>query len=93
MVSTDQATMGTGTFMFDQLVKNEAYASTVGYKEYKDLVKTKTNLRNKILLNGNLQINPEIFLESRENLVKMVGKEAANEYIEEATQAIINKRA
>ena len=93
MVSTDQATMARGTVMFENLSKNEAYASVVGYKEYKDLVKTKTNLRNKLLLNANLQINPEIILESREALVEQVGEEAANSYIEEATQAIINKRA
>jgi len=93
MVSSDQATMARGTVMFENLAKNEAYASTVGYKEYKDLVKTKTTLRNKLLLNANLQINPEIILESREDLVKEVGEEAANSYIEEATQAVINKRA
>ena len=93
MVSTDQATMARGTVMFENLAKNEAYASTVGYKEYKDLVKTKTTLKNKLLLNANLQINPEVILESREALVKEVGEEAANSYIEEATQAVINKRA
>ena len=93
MVSSDQATMARGTVMFENLAKNEAYASTVGYKEYKDLVKTKTTLRNKLLLNANLQINPEIILKSREDLVKEVGEEAANSYIEEATQAVINKRA
>jgi hypothetical protein len=93
MISSDQATMAKGTIMFENLAKNDAYASTIGYKEYKELVKVKTNLKNKLLLNAQLQINPQVILENQKSLIEDVGIDAAKTYISEAENAIIDKRA
>jgi hypothetical protein len=93
MISSDQATMAKGTIMFENLAKNDAYASTIGFKEYKELVKTKTNLKNKLLLNAQLQISPEVILENQKSLIEDVGIDAAKTYISEAENAIIDKRA
>ena len=90
MISKDQAEMAEGTIAFDQLVNNEAYKSYVGAKAYADLVKKKTNLKNKLLLNSNLQVNPESILANKENLISAVGTDAAEEYVKEAKLKIIS---
>ena len=90
MISKDQAEMAEGTIAFDQLINNEAYKSYVGAKAYAELVKKKTNLKNKLLLNSNLQINPESILANKENLIDAVGTDAAEEYVKEAKLKIIS---
>ena len=90
MISKDQAEMAEGTIAFDQLINNEAYKSYVGAKAYSELVKKKTNLKNKLLLNSNLQINPESILANKENLIDAVGTDAAEEYVKEAKLKIIS---
>ena len=92
MVSSDQSNMARGQIMFENLVDNEGYASVVGYDEYQKLVKTKTNLRNKILLNSTIRIDPEGVAENVESLREIVGTDDANRIYEAAVQALIDKR-
>ena len=92
MVSSDQSNMARGQIMFENLVDNEGYASVVGYDEYQKLVKTKTNLRNKILLNSTIRIDPEGVAENVESLREIVGTDDANRIYEAAIQSLINKR-
>ena len=92
MVSSDQSNMARGQIMFDNLVANEGYASVVGYDEYQKLVKTKTNLRNKILLNSTIRIDPEGVAENVESLREVVGTDDANRIYEAAVQSLIDKR-
>jgi len=90
MISTDQAEMAEGSITFDKLANNVAYENYIGSKTYKELVKKKTNLRNKLLLNSELQINPKNIIENEESLVAAVGTEAAAEYVKEAKLKIIS---
>ena len=92
MVSSDQSNMARGQIMFENLVDNEGYASVVGYDEYQKLVKTKTNLRNKILLNSTIRIDPEGMAENVEALREIVGTDDANRIYEASVQALIDKR-
>ena len=92
MVSSDQSNMARGQIMFENLVDNEGYASVVGYDEYQKLVKTKTNLRNKILLNSTIRIDPEGVAENVESLREIVGTDDANRIYEAAVQSLIDKR-
>ena len=78
--------------MFDNVIKNEGYASVVGYDEYQKLVKTKTNLRNKILLNSTIRIDPEGLIDNVEALREAVGTEDAERHVEAAMQSFIDKR-
>ncbi|BAQ86218.1 hypothetical protein [uncultured Mediterranean phage uvMED] len=90
MISPDQAEMAEGTIAFEQLINNEAYKNYVGAKDYDTLVKKKTNLKNKLLLNSNLQVAPKSILENKEALVEAVGTDAAEEYVKEAKLKIIS---
>ena len=90
MISPDQAEMAEGTIAFDQLSKNEAYKSYVGAQTYSELVKKKTNLKNKLLLNSNLQTNPNDIIANQEALAEVVGTDAAQEYVKEAKIKIIS---
>jgi len=92
MVSSDQSSMARGQIMFDNLVNNQGYAGVVGYDEYQKLIKTKTNLRNKILLNSTIRVDPEGVLENIEDLREAVGNEDAERHYEAALQNLVNKR-
>lgn len=84
MISSDQEEVAIGTITFDNLIKNKAYANYLGDKAYAALVKSKTSLKYRILLNKKIKINPLSFLKNQEALEKAVGVEASKEYIEKA---------
>ena len=90
MISKDQAEMAEGTIAFENLTNNKAYESYIGAKAYAELIKKKTNLKNKLLLNSNLQINPESILENKEALREAVGSDLSEEYVKEAKLKIIS---
>ena len=92
MVSKDQAEMANGTIAFGNLVKNKAYANYIGKKEFETLVKAKTKIKNNLLLNVNLQINPKEILKNQKALIEAVGADAAKEYVFKAKTALISKR-
>jgi len=90
MISTDQAEMAEGTIAFEKLSNNQAYQNYVGAKAYGELVKKKTNLKNKLLLNANLQVSPKTILKNKDSLKEAVGLEASKQYVKEAKQKIIS---
>ena len=92
-ISKDQAEMAIGTVAFEKLKNNKAAAGYIGVKEFETLVKAKTKIRNNLLLNVNLQINPKEIIENQEALIEAVGADAAKEYLFKAKTALISKRA
>ena len=93
LVSTDLATIAFSTNAFNSLSNNEVYRNYLGPKTYDELVKKKTNLKNKILLNTEIKINPKSVLDNQDALLEAVGPEAAKEYVNEARKNIISDRA
>jgi hypothetical protein len=91
-ISKDQAEMAIGTVAFEKLKNNKAAAGYIGVKEFETLVKAKTKIRNNLLLNVNLQINPKEIIENQEALIEAVGADAAKEYLFKAKTALISKR-
>ena len=75
------------------MANNEVYRNYLGPKTYDELVKKKTNLKNKILLNTEIKINPKSVLANQDALLEAVGPEAAKEYVNEARKNIISDRA
>ena len=92
MVSTDLATIAFGTNAFNSIANNNVYKNYIGEKTFNDLVKKKTALKNKILLNTEIKINPKSVLDNQDALLEAVGPETAKQYINEARQEIISKR-
>ena len=92
MISKDQAEMAIGTIAFEKLLNNKAAANYIGTDEFDKLVKAKTKIKNNLLLNVNLQINPKEILENQEALIEAVGADAAKEYLFKAKTALISKR-
>jgi hypothetical protein len=92
MISKDQAEMAIGTIAFEKLINNKAAAGYIGEKEFQTLVKAKTKIKNNLLLNVNLQVNPKEILKNQEALIEAVGPDAAKEYLFKAKTALISKR-
>ena len=92
MISKDQAEMAIGTIAFEKLINNKAAAGYIGQKEFETLVKAKTKIKNNLLLNVNLQVNPKEIIENQEALIEAVGADAAKEYVFKAKTALISKR-
>ena len=92
MISKDQGEMAIGTIAFGKLINNKAAAGYIGEKEFQTLVKAKTKIKNNLLLNVNLQINPKEILENQEALIEAVGPDAAKEYLFKAKTALVSKR-
>ena len=92
MISKDQAEMAIGTIAFEKLINNQAAAGYIGVKEFETLVKAKTKIKNNLLLNVNLQVNPKEILQNQEALIEAVGADAAKEYVFKAKTALISKR-
>ena len=92
MISKDQAEMAIGTIAFEKLINNKAAAGYIGVDEFDKLVKAKTKIKNNLLLNVNLQINPKEVLQNQEALIEAVGADAAKEYLYKAKTALISKR-
>jgi hypothetical protein len=92
MISKDQAEMAIGNVAFEKLINNKAAAAYIGEEAFDKLVKAKTKIKNNLLLNVNLQVNPKEVLENQEALIEAVGEDAAKEYIFKAQTALISKR-
>ena len=92
LISKDQAEMAIGTIAFEKLINNKAAANYIGVDEFDKLVKAKTKIKNNLLLNVNLQTNPQDILQNQEALIEAVGTDAAAEYVKKAKTALISKR-
>jgi len=84
--------MAIGNIAFKKLINNRAAAGYIGEEAFDKLVKAKTKIKNNLLLNVNLQINPKEIIENQEALIEAVGEDAAKEYIFKAQTALISKR-
>ena len=82
--------MAIGTIAFEKLINNKAAAGYIGVKEFETLVKAKTKIKNNLLLNVNLQVNPKEILQNQEALIEAVGADAAKEYVFKAKTALIS---
>ena len=92
MISKDQAEMAIGSNAFKKLINNKAAAGIIGQEAFDKLVKAKTKIKNNLLLNVDLQINPKEVLDNQKALIEAVGPDAAKEYIFKAKTALVSKR-
>ena len=92
MVSNDLEEIAAGTATFETLKNNKAYPGYVGEKEWKELVDKKTSLKNKLLLNKDLTINPKSVKENQDKLKELVGASAAEQYVKEANAKLASRR-
>ena len=92
MISKDQAEMAIGSIAFKKLINNKAAPGLIGVEAFDKLVKAKTKIKNNLLLNVNLQINPNEVLDNQKALIEAVGPDAAKEYIFKAKTALVSKR-
>jgi hypothetical protein len=92
MISKDQAEMAIGTIAFEKLINNKAYSNYIGTKEFDKLVKAKTKIKNNLLLNVNLQINPKDILKNQEALIEAVGTRCSSRICKKSKTALISKR-
>ena len=92
MLSKDQSEMAIGTIAFEQLTNNQGYAKYIGAKEYAALVKQKTKIRNRLLLNAQLDLNPNEIIANQELLIKNVGIDESKEIVKAAKNNLISKQ-
>ena len=92
MLSKDQSEMAIGTIGFEQLTNNQGYAKYIGAKEYAALVKQKTKIRNRLLLNAQLDLNPNEIIANQELLIEQVGIDETKEIVKAAKINLISKQ-
>ena len=92
MLSKDQSEMAIGTIAFEMLTNNQGYAKYIGAKEYAALVKQKTKIKNRLMLNAQLNINPSDIIENQELLLEKVGLDESKEIIKAAKINLISKQ-
>ena len=92
MLSKDQSEIAIGTIGFEQLTNNQGYAKYIGAKEYAALVKQKTKIRNRLLLNAQLNINPNEIIANQELLIEQVGIDETKEIVKAAKINLISKQ-
>ena len=92
MLSKDQSEMAVGTIAFEKLTNNQGYAKYIGAKEYAALVKQKTKIRNRLLLNAQLDLNPNEIIANQELLIKNVGIDESKEIVKAAKINLISKQ-
>ena len=93
MMSSDLGDKGIGAATFKSLINNKVYESYLGKKTWQDIIKKKTSLRNKLVLNADLNIDPKGVIRSKEELLEIVGPVETEKYIERAKENLISKRA
>ena len=93
MLSKDQSEMAVGTIGFEKLINNKGYAKYIGTKEYAALVKQKTKIKNRLLLNAQLDLNPNEIIANQELLIKNVGIDESKEIVKAAKINLISKQA
>ena len=66
MMSSDLSEKAIGAKTFDSLTNNKVYESYLGKNTWNDIVKNKTSLRNILLLNAQLNIDPNSVIDSKD---------------------------
>ena len=92
MLSPDLSDKAVGAKTFNDLLKNKVYEKYLGKEVWDNLTDKKIKLRNKLLLNSELEINPKGVIRSKEELEKVVGPVETQKYIDRAKENIISDR-
>ena len=92
MLSSDVSDKAVGAKTFETLLNNKVYEKYLGVEVWNDLKDKKLKLRNKLLLNSELEINPQGVIRSKEELLKAVGPVETEKYINRAKENIISDR-
>ena len=92
MLSSDLGDKAEGSAVFETLLNNKVYEGYLGTEVWNSLKDKKLKLRNKLLLNSEIEINPRGVIRSKEELEKAVGPVETQKYIDRAKENIISDR-
>ena len=92
MLSSDLSDKAVGAKSFENLLNNKVYEKYLGAEVWNSLKDKKLKLRNKLLLNSEIEINPKGVIRSKEELEKVVGPVETQKYIDRAKENIISDR-
>ena len=92
MLSSDLSDKAVGAKSFENLLNNKVYEKYLGAEVWNSLKDKKLKLRNKLLLNSEIEINPKGVIRSKEELLKAVGPVETQKYIDRAKENIISDR-
>ena len=92
MLSSDLSDKAVGAKSFENLLNSKVYEKYLGAEVWNSLKDKKLKLRNKLLLNSEIEINPRGVIRSKEELDKAVGQVETQKYIDRAKENIISDR-
>ena len=92
MLSSDLSDKAVGAKSFENLLNSKVYEKYLGAEVWNSLKDKKLKLRNKLLLNSEIEINPKGVIRSKEELLKAVGPVETQKYIDRAKENIISDR-
>ncbi len=92
MLSSDLSDKAVGAKSFENLLNNKVYEKYLGAEVWNSLKDKKLKLRNKLLLNSEIEINPKGVIRSKEELLKAVGPVETERIINRAKENIISDR-
>ena len=92
MLSSDLSDKAVGAKTFENLLNNKVYEKYLGAEVWNSLKDKKLKLRNKLLLNSEIEINPKGVIRSKEELLKAVGPVETDRIINRAKENIISDR-
>ncbi len=92
MLSSDLSDKAVGAKSFENLLNNKVYEKYLGAEVWNSLKDKKLKLRNKLLLNSEIEINPKGVIRSKEELLKAVGPVETDRIINRAKENIISDR-
>ena len=92
MLSSDLSDKAVGAKSFENLLNSKVYEKFLGAEVWNSLKDKKLKLRNKLLLNSEIEINPKGVIRSKEELLKAVGPVETDRIINRAKENIISDR-
>ena len=92
MLSSDLSDKAVGAKSFENLLNSKVYEKYLGAEVWNSLKDKKLKLRNKLLLNSEIEINPKGVIRSKEELLKAVGPVETDRIINRAKENIISDR-
>jgi hypothetical protein len=92
MLSSDLSDKAVGAKSFENLLNNKVYEKYLGAEVWNSLKDKKLKLRNKLLLNSEIEINPKGVIRSKEELLKAVGPVETDRIMNRAKENIISDR-
>ena len=89
--SSHASLIALGTVDFDSIIKNKNYEALVGPKKWKAYTDKKKLQLAELQLEQPIKLKPKIILEFKDELIKQVGTEKAEEYLEKARVSLVSK--